>query len=363
MLSNKSVFSFLSLLFFLGAGFSQTMTWVPSDYSTDGVCENLTDCRRNIVCYKLRYIPNESGVLTSYTTGFLADCQNRRTIVVRNESCVMNDNSMEVVGCENFDKILLHASGNTGNPENATVEAGVAVYLHQVCFELTSGDQVVIQEDEVTDLTTSLDLPSGRGLTEFPAYIPFALRNDRICTPDRGKLKLIASHHDQRESFLQWPPSMETGAGQYTIERSFDGERFEPIATMEEHQFNPRSLRYELIDPKAQFGYNFYRVSYRNGQGETVTSNTASIHFHTDEFKVNVSPNPATDFIQVRVASTAAEINFTIMDELGKVIHQVSNPRQLVHELDLKNLPAGVYFLTTATKQHTATKRFVLITQ
>lgn len=143
------------------------MKWVLLPAGNNGSCVSNTDCCANTFCYGLEYTPGNTGELTSYTTAFFAACVNDESPVVSNLSCVMSNNSTEANGCEEFDLIQFHCSGNTGTLD---VTTGVPVIIHQVCFSLPPGTLINLIEDEVTDLTASIDLSGGGFVTEYPEY-------------------------------------------------------------------------------------------------------------------------------------------------------------------------------------------------
>jgi hypothetical protein len=161
---------------------AQTMNWVLLPNGTgDGDCISTTDCESGLLCYGLEYTSNVTGVLTSYTTGFFATCGSAGNPIFSNSSCVMVDNSQAIEACTDYGLVLFNSSGNSGNPVNNTITAGVPVILHQVCFAVSSGDYTIISEDNVTDLTTNIDLPDGTSITEFPVYSEFILDHNEIC--------------------------------------------------------------------------------------------------------------------------------------------------------------------------------------
>jgi hypothetical protein len=79
----------------------------------------------------------------------------------------MNDNSFEINQCMAIDSILFNSSGNGGF---IPVMAGTPIILHKVCFNLSAGESIEIREDNITDLSTSVDLTGGGLYTEFPSF-------------------------------------------------------------------------------------------------------------------------------------------------------------------------------------------------
>jgi len=148
-----------------------SMQWVP-DNAAHGSCPAASNCCTNIICYGLEYTPGVSGNLTTYTTGFVANCTGNfptgMTPVASNKSCVMTDNSFEINACATIDSILFNSSGNNGI--SVPVVVNVPVILHKVCFNLAPGDIIGVKEDAVTNLSASVDLTGGGQFTEFPSY-------------------------------------------------------------------------------------------------------------------------------------------------------------------------------------------------
>ena len=155
------------------------MRWVLLPGGTTGSCVSNTDCCTNTYCYGLEYKPGVTGDLTSYTTAFFVDCIGTGSPVITNATCVMTDASAIVNGCVDFDLIQLQCSGNAGSLD---VVSGVPVILHQVCFTVPAGTTLNILEDEISDLTTSVDLAGGGFETEYPEFIAQTIAHDNIVT-------------------------------------------------------------------------------------------------------------------------------------------------------------------------------------
>ncbi|HJW30112.1 MAG TPA: hypothetical protein VJ508_12810, partial [Saprospiraceae bacterium] len=134
-----------------------------------GSCNYEGSCCDNILCYAIRYTPGYSGMLSSYTTGFLTNCYGFDPIVY-NQSCVMNDNSASS-GCISGVE-LFNSSGNTGT---LPITAGVPVILHRICFHVLPGQTLNITEDVITDLTCSITLTGGGQVDELPNYTPVSI--------------------------------------------------------------------------------------------------------------------------------------------------------------------------------------------
>ena len=161
---------------------ASSFAWVP-DNGAHGSCPAATNCCTDVICYGLQYTPGVSGNLTSYTTGFTANCLGMATPIVSNQSCVMTDNSFEINECVNFNAILFNSSGNAGF---LPVMANVPVITHKVCFSLSAGESVTITEDMIIDLSASVDLTGGGQYTEYPSYTTTTLSKPLWTAPMNG---------------------------------------------------------------------------------------------------------------------------------------------------------------------------------
>ncbi|MDQ3018203.1 MAG: Ig-like domain-containing protein, partial [Bacteroidota bacterium] len=73
------------------------LEWIPNIPAMD-TCGEASNCCLDSICFGLRYTPGVTGNLTTYTTGFLSNCLDGISPIgtgTNNESCIMNDNSME----------------------------------------------------------------------------------------------------------------------------------------------------------------------------------------------------------------------------------------------------------------------------
>ena len=332
----------------LGIMHSQTMSWVPSDYVADSEsCANMTDCSKNVVCYQLQYQPAQSGKLTSYTTGFITDCSSGISSILRNESCIMNDNSMEIEACQEYSKLLLHCSGNSG--EEIYVEAGRPIMLHQVCFQLEQAGGVELIEAEVADLTTSLDdLNGGLAITEFPDFLPFEAISRHMCHPDRNEMNPeILQEEVTGETVVSWSPVSETGQGQYQLEMAIIGNPFEAVLEIDDLNYDPYNWRYEVALPNLA-DYDLLRISYSS---PNTTNQYSNIIYRNGTAPINgerflqLSPNPTQEILNysLQLDHQVEGFEIQISDVSGKMYFRRSDTSQQNGQLEVSDWPAGVY--------------------
>lgn len=344
------------LLPFMGIG--QDMQWVPSSFVDLNRCYDETDCTKNKVCYVLQYTPVATGVLTSYTTGFFASCKKYKAKLVRNESCIMIDNSRAIDGCDEYGKMLINCSGNTGTQR---VFAGRRTILHQVCFEVEDKDQEVsLIKDGTTNLTVSLDIEDSVAKTEYPVFSEYLVKNKDFCNSFSGNLKLAASSAIYKESILNWSPAQEQGSGQYEILWSNDGEHFESLALVPEHVIKQGQLQYEYIHDRAMEGRNYYKINYVIDQS-TVTSNIASQFFNSKGSSLSIYPNPANEIAKVEVQSNARQVRLEIYNSTEVLMKSVKITSFDSYILKTGEFGPGMYTAKVIDGEQILTKKFVVV--
>ncbi|MEN0048817.1 MAG: hypothetical protein AAF806_17270 [Bacteroidota bacterium] len=173
-------YTFILIFFFsFLLSHTQSMQWV--SLGEKGNCLDLSDKEQDIYCVGLEYTPAISGILSSYTTGFLINCTDGDAPIILNQSCLLQDHSQVLDGCDKIGKILLNASANSGGVKQSKLEKGVAIVLHQVCFEISQSDKIEIQKDDITNLTTAIILDeNSKLLSEFPAYETHKIEQEGI---------------------------------------------------------------------------------------------------------------------------------------------------------------------------------------
>ncbi len=358
-LNNKLL---LPLLLLLPAFFNaQTMRWIPSADGS-GKCPNQAGGKEQTLSYALEYTPKVSGVLTSYTTGFLVSCTSAGSAVVKNQSRVMTSKSREISGCNTMGAVLMNSSGNSGDAVHNRVEAGVPVILHQVCLSIPAGETITLQEDEVTDLTTSIDLGNGIFTTEFPTFETITVGKAKY---DQGKPMLLLDFKGIPAgdfiSQLDWSTSRVVNSTHFVIERSTDGNIFAPIGTVEVGEKSDHMQSYQFFDTKAVAGDNYYRLMQINAEDKNEYSPVRKVSFSPKTFSVTYTPNPADDYLQVAIQSPTGIKNIRLVDASGQIVmDEKDNNKNFNVRLNVKSLTAGIYTLVVETETDNLSDKVVI---
>lgn len=140
------------------------------------------------------------------------------------------------------------SSGNTGSSINNQIEAGVPVIIHQVCLTIPLGESVTIEEDPVTDLTTSVDLLGGGFATEYPTYEKAVFHRIRY---DDALLTTFLDFHSRpagvRVAQLDWSTTPGISSSDFQVERSGDAEHFVTIGDQKPDAENNRLNSYQFL--------------------------------------------------------------------------------------------------------------------
>ncbi|WP_027385072.1 T9SS type A sorting domain-containing protein [Epilithonimonas caeni] len=99
---------------------------------------------------------------------------------------------------------------------------------------------------------------------------------------------------------------------------------------------------------------SYYYNIVSNGSGKTLTIGNAifeEIHFKSATLgtkdneltTITAYPNPATDIVKIENLKPSSSLE--LIDSSGKLVRSVSNIKQAKTEINIKNLPAGIYYL------------------
>ncbi len=342
----------------------QTMKWVSIPQGTAaGKCVCAASTKNNYMCYALEYIPAVTGTLTSYTTGFFVSCTSVGSPVAKNLSCSMTDNAKVINGCSDSKKILLNSSGNSGNALNSQIVAGKPVYLHQVCFVLPEGESITIEEEELTDLTTSVDLGAGQVATEYPAFEKQVISKPRYDDAlPTSWLDFKAVRAGEQVSQLDWTIKTDQPVSGFAIERSVDGTNFEKIGELQAPDGVLKVNSFQYLDHHAGMGKNYYRIHLYDRWGKSDDSPVRWVSFEDLPFSVSVTPNPASDYLLVDIHGRKNAYEISLFDAQGQRI-MLEKPEfsNVQTRLNIESLRSGVYTVQVKSGEDTYTEKISVI--
>lgn len=326
---------------------AQTMQWIPMKQGLAGnACPVQKSKKQQLLCYALEYTPATSGVLTSYTTAFFVTCSSLGSPVAINRSCSMTDNGNVINGCEENGVILLNSSGNSGNAGNNTVQAGLPVILHQVCFFIPTGESIVLTEDPVTDLTTSIDMVTEDIVTEYPSFTEFTVQNKKYDVSKPSLLDFKGVAVGDFVAQLDWSVAEDADVSVFEIERAAGNDGFKVIGRVEALEPTGKFVPYTFLDKAALSGNNFYRLKITESNGDIKSSPVRMVIFNDTGFKVSFTPNPADDILNVLIQSPGSKSVIKLVDPAGRVVIEESFEEKSINaHLEVGSFNAGLYTL------------------
>jgi len=149
---------------------------------------------------------------------------------------------------------------------------------------------------------------------------------------------------------LNWTSYEETQNVRFTVQRSVDGTNFVPIATVAGTS-NGTTVNHVYTDNSSSPNTpTYYRLEWTDGNGNMAYSNVVTIAASASSAVLDVSPNPFSSQVTVRLNLSRAErIAIRLLDSKGMLLKQaqyqgVKGTNSLLVN-DLSSLPPSVYFV------------------
>jgi hypothetical protein len=150
---------------------------------------------------------------------------------------------------------------------------------------------------------------------------------------------------------LKWSTASEENNDYFTLERSFNGEIFEPIAQIDGAGNSAQINNYSHVDPKTSVGVTYYRLKQTDFNQKSTYSDIIALYSKTGkvlEF-TGLRPNPAAQiFYMDVVAYENTTLTLEIRDVSGKLVRQHNasvNQGESSIESTLDGLENGLYFV------------------
>ncbi len=225
---------------------------------------------------------------------------------------------------------------NAGNPIPAgTVipETTPGVYYLNVWFNASVGGW----STNVTNGTTTLSTGPGAGITCPPCPL----------SPLPVEIVSFEANVVKTDVELKWITATEINNSHFEIERSFDGVRFDKLTVVEGAGTTTSQQSYKFMDESALTGINYYRLKQIDLDGGHEYFDVVTADVKSETPVISVLPNPVKDVARIRVEMTAIEaVDLDLINTNGKLIKTIKiNNTGEIQEVNLEELPAGIYFL------------------
>lgn len=173
---------------------------------------------------------------------------------------------------------------------------------------------------------------------------------------------------DQNHAVVQWITATESNSDYFALERSMDGQQFTEIDKTKAAGTSTEMIAYELTDLNAN-ELNARRLSYRlrqvdiDGKFEYSPSVELSTTSTTSDFQLSIFPNPVQNHLNLQIETGEDQmVSWQIFSLNGQSIVSgtlESNNQVIQSKLELSNLPAGRYIISTRGRTSGKSLQFV----
>ncbi len=142
---------------------------------------------------------------------------------------------------------------------------------------------------------------------------------------------------------LKWSTASETNNDRFEVERSLDGENFDPIGTVPGAGNSITAQQYQFLDENPIMGINYYRLQQVDDDGHTEYSPVRAVHFKHTGNTVHLLPNPGINYIGLHSAmGLVAGSEFVLLDATGRILLNKKLKLDLLR-IDTSAIPPGLY--------------------
>lgn len=227
------------------------------------------------------------------------------------------------------------------NPSNFSAN-GLSAYLvdqHLQTSTFISSTDTTIYDFTVTNISTSAAI--NRFLIVFKPNIalPLTFTNINAIRKNENTIKIY------------WSVEQETEISNYEIERSFDGNHFISIQSLNASMNNGADNNYQTLDTNACNCKLFYRIKANKIDGSYVYSKIIMVKEFAVESKIDIFPNPVleqTIYLQYKFPINS-DGKFELYNTIGELVYSkqiLFSKNQQLYKIQLpKTIAAGSYII------------------
>ncbi|RMG70637.1 MAG: hypothetical protein D6722_08435 [Bacteroidetes bacterium] len=145
---------------------------------------------------------------------------------------------------------------------------------------------------------------------------------------------------------LSWQTASETNSSHFVVERTVDGQVFEPIGLVPAAGFSSDVRSYEFVDREAERRISIYRLRQVDQDGKISFSKQVQVIFDKLSDDMWVYPNPGEDKVYLRLPEKprGATLSLRILDAAGRTVYTGAPiHRTDALPLDVSQLPTDLY--------------------
>ncbi|CAN5800888.1 hypothetical protein BH11BAC4_BH11BAC4_13410 [soil metagenome] len=182
-------------------------------------------------------------------------------------------------------------------------------------------------------------------------------RNDLVVLP--VTLSSFTARKAGEIAQLNWTTEQELNSSHFIIERSADGINWNAVASITAAGNSNTHTAYQAFDDSPLNGTNYYRLKQVDRDGAVRYSEVRDLYFSI-AFRLNISPNPATDFINISISATGTgSYSIELIDAGGKKLYQ-EKISGYFSRINTAGLSKGIYFVKLVGEKMVMVKKLVI---
>ena len=158
---------------------------------------------------------------------------------------------------------------------------------------------------------------------------------------------------------LHWQTTSEQNSDYFSIEKSNDGKQFAAIGKVIAAGNSNNTKNYSFTDATPGNGINYYRLRQVDKDGKFTYSPVIKIVNDVSELVFKISPNPASNFLNITYPGKKEMVTVTIYDAQGKLLQQQKSKNEILIKVEIKQFKPGLYFIELSDGETVQKGKFV----
>ena len=225
----------------------------------------------------------------------------------------------------------------------------------------------------VWDASTGIFYTVPEVLTWFDSFAPFGApaggRCDTLNADGQSSLPVTyayinARSEDGKSVRIKWGTASESGSDVFEVQHSRNFRNFETIATVGAAGESSQLREYAVSDLNPLVGENYYRIKQTDFDGTVSYSGIVLVDLEprTTVPTLTLYPNPATNYVNVDLGGKwiADVAQISVFSAVGRKVQSYVQPTDAVAQLQVGDLPAGIYLVRVDAGKQRVTRRLVI---
>jgi len=198
---------------------------------------------------------------------------------------------------------------------------------------------------------------SSSPVTQFGAFTLASLTANNVLPIQL--LSFTASEVNPSLVDLRWSTASEQNSNYFIVERSADGQQYDPIQTVSAAGNSHQVLNYGAKDGRPLKGTSYYRLKMVDLDGTAIYSEVRVVNISSST-ALAMYPNPAVDRTFIELNDNKA-LKVTVIDNAGRELLSIIRPTEAILPVDVSRLAVGLYFVIIDLEDKTRVTKKLLI--